>query len=301
MSILKMKLIVLIDQYKQVTAVAGALGMKQPTISFHMKNMETEWGVKLFQTRTGRILLTEAGRTLLQYAIQIDKLYTEAESRIAALRDIGVNRFVIGCTDLGAAALVRMNWLASIGSIDGIRISTAAGGEGELISSLQNGLIDLIISGNPPGDTSKLAHQIIGVYPLKLVVPAGHPLGREGKHDSADLSVYPFVAHTESSIAERVQLWETLERRALRTKASFQSTELLLSAVRAGLGLSVLPAGVLPESEEQVAGIELPGASEQWTLYAIWRQDYWNSSLLQQVLRAFERSDSIRNGSSSPL
>src|SRR4051794_26601459 len=97
MSILKMRLIVLLDRYKQVTAVAKALNMKQPTISFHMKNMEAEWGVKLFQSRTGRVILTEAGQTLLQYATQIDALYTEADSRMAVMRRSGKRPFVIGC------------------------------------------------------------------------------------------------------------------------------------------------------------------------------------------------------------
>ena len=81
MSLLKMRIIVLLEKLKKVTAVAEELGMKQPTISFHMRKLEEEWGASLFEMKTGKVILTQSGKLLHHYAMQIDQIYTEAETR----------------------------------------------------------------------------------------------------------------------------------------------------------------------------------------------------------------------------
>ncbi len=78
MTLIKWRIIVLIEQLKKVTLVAQDLGLKQPTVTFHMKSMEEEWGMPLFEMKTGRILLTDAGRRLHRYALKMLALQEEA-------------------------------------------------------------------------------------------------------------------------------------------------------------------------------------------------------------------------------
>lgn len=82
MNIMKLKIVILLEKYKKVTDVAAELGLKQPTVSFHMKNLENEFGTPLFQYRSGRVLLTDAGRALYQYALKIVSLTAEAERTV---------------------------------------------------------------------------------------------------------------------------------------------------------------------------------------------------------------------------
>jgi DNA-binding transcriptional LysR family regulator len=82
MNIVKLQIVVLIDKYKKVTDVAAEMGLKQPTVSFHMKSLENELGTALFQYRSGRVLLTDAGRALYQYAVRIVSLAAEAERSV---------------------------------------------------------------------------------------------------------------------------------------------------------------------------------------------------------------------------
>lgn len=84
MNILKLQILVLIDKYHKVTEVAQSLKLKQPTVSFHMKKMEQELGVRLFETGRGRTSLTGAGKVLLHYAKQITALDASARQ---ALKD----------------------------------------------------------------------------------------------------------------------------------------------------------------------------------------------------------------------
>jgi DNA-binding transcriptional LysR family regulator len=65
------------------TRAAGQLGYSQPNVTTHIKMLESELGVRLFErcrfSRT--VLLTDAGRSTLEYA---RRLFTLAEETKAA-------------------------------------------------------------------------------------------------------------------------------------------------------------------------------------------------------------------------
>ncbi|SDS06595.1 DNA-binding transcriptional regulator, LysR family [Paenibacillaceae bacterium GAS479] len=94
MTIVKWRLLVLLERHKKVTLVAQELGLKQPTVTFHMKKMEEEWETVLFHTKTGRILLTDAGRILHRFALQMLQLHEEARQEMK-LRGAAVKRLRI--------------------------------------------------------------------------------------------------------------------------------------------------------------------------------------------------------------
>ena len=64
-----------------MTAAAEALHISQPTLSVQMKNLEKDFGTKLFQKQGRNIVLTEEGFLLRKRAEEIlemiDKTYAE--------------------------------------------------------------------------------------------------------------------------------------------------------------------------------------------------------------------------------
>ncbi len=69
---------------ESVTAAAERLGVSQPAVSAAVKELETAYGVSLFDRMNRRIYLTQEGRVLRRYADQILALADEAA---AAVRD----------------------------------------------------------------------------------------------------------------------------------------------------------------------------------------------------------------------
>lgn len=45
LNLLKLHIVELLDKHQKITAVADLLGLKQPTVTFHMKNLEKEMGL----------------------------------------------------------------------------------------------------------------------------------------------------------------------------------------------------------------------------------------------------------------
>ncbi|MCD9025901.1 LysR family transcriptional regulator [Cohnella silvisoli] len=279
-----MKLLVLIDRYKQVTAVANALNMKQPTISFHMKKMETDWGVKLFQAKSGRIFLTNAGKIMLPYASQISALYTEAESKITELRDNERTLLRVGCTDCAMTTIARSNWLTAVRDKANIQVSMQSGDEQSLYQLLNAGMLDLAICGLPPQASYDFHYDKLAASSLKLILPVGHSLTQESELAPHNLFKYAFIDHTETSISELIALWKAHLHWTINTVAKFESVEMIISAVHAQMGVAILPECVLPDPAHRVVALDLPGISSEWNLYASWRSNYWNIPLIKQIV-----------------
>lgn len=67
---------------KSYTKAAGILNMTQPGVSQHIKFLEDEYGICLFE-RSGRTLdLTEEGKVLFKYAQKIEALYRTLEMNL---------------------------------------------------------------------------------------------------------------------------------------------------------------------------------------------------------------------------
>ena len=64
-----------VSQLKNYSQAADELGLTQPAVSHHIKQLEEEFGVKIF-TRAGRgIELTEEGKILVKYGLRMRNIY----------------------------------------------------------------------------------------------------------------------------------------------------------------------------------------------------------------------------------
>ncbi len=285
MSLLKLKLIVLIDRYKQVTAVAKALQIKQPTVSFHMKKMEEEWGVKLFETRTGKVLLTPHGKMMLHYASQIDELYKEATMKLAMISETEKKRLVIGCTESAGEWFVKSGALSRLGKIsDKAKVSVALYNQDELFQKLGSGLVDLALSGEHSRheDSSEWRHQLVRSSRLALLAPNGHPVLEAGSDAARKLHDHDFVELSDSSVVSSVRAWSRQAHHFLQPNASFGSVPLLLQAIAASGSLAILPECLLP-ADNGLMQIKLDGAAS-WHIHASWRHSYWDQAMAADVV-----------------
>jgi DNA-binding transcriptional LysR family regulator len=98
-NISKLMILVYIEKYKKVTDVAKEMNMKQPSVTFHMKSLEEELGAVLFESKRGRMVLTDAGQALYPYALKITGLAADAKKAVQdyTLLDKGTLRIGADC------------------------------------------------------------------------------------------------------------------------------------------------------------------------------------------------------------
>ena len=85
-------------QTESITLAAEHLNMAQPAVSLAVRELEEFYGVQLFERMNRRIYITEAGRTLLQYADTILSQYAESVQVLQEARHRGSCRFGVHVT-----------------------------------------------------------------------------------------------------------------------------------------------------------------------------------------------------------
>ncbi|XRD24947.1 LysR family transcriptional regulator [Lysinibacillus fusiformis] len=87
MDIRQLRYFIAIVEEKKISAAVERLHISQPPLSQHLKAMEEELGSKLVE-RSGKYFeVTEAGKTLYKYALQVAQLMEEADAEV---KDVGL-------------------------------------------------------------------------------------------------------------------------------------------------------------------------------------------------------------------
>lgn len=85
-----------VTNFNSFTRAADHLFITQPTISKMIKNLETELGVELFDRSRKQLILTDAGRVVLEQAKLIDKAFHNLETEMDNLLGLKKGHIRIG-------------------------------------------------------------------------------------------------------------------------------------------------------------------------------------------------------------
>ncbi len=218
---------------------AEELYLTQPAVSLQIKALEEDLGVQLFDRTGSRIALTEAGKTLLEYARQVNTLLTEAEHRIAALSGEHAGHLALGAsTTIAQYVLPRL-----LGDFrrehPRVQPTLISGNTEQIVSAVVQQQIDLgLIEG--PAHSRDLKTEPFLVDELVLIVPAAHEWAERATITSAEITATPLLMRERGSgtrrIVEMALQRHHVGRASLNIVMELDSTEAIKSAVDAGLG-----------------------------------------------------------------
>src|SRR5437763_9364979 len=92
---------------KSFSRAAGKLLRTQPAVSLAVQRLEQELGEKLIDRSGKELLLTDAGRKVLEYARRFESLEREIDNSLAELRDNSAGRLTIGANESTTLYLLR--------------------------------------------------------------------------------------------------------------------------------------------------------------------------------------------------
>lgn len=171
---------------------AERLHLAQPSVSQHIRGLEAELGVRLFERNRRGAALTAAGDALLPEARD---LLARAEGAAAIARSTGI----------GERGRLRLSLTRSLtGGIAGAIVAAYRQRypEVELELSVGNTMlhVEQLLEGDidvgfvrPPLEQPGLNELVLGREPMVCVLPKGHPLAKRGRVRSADLRDEPLV------------------------------------------------------------------------------------------------------------
>jgi DNA-binding transcriptional LysR family regulator len=105
----RLKVFYTVAQRLSFTRAAAELFITQPAVTKHIKELEQQLNAQLFRRNGSSIVLTTAGKILMQYAEKIFQTYTELENELAQL-----NNMESGTVHIGASTTVAQTILPKI-------------------------------------------------------------------------------------------------------------------------------------------------------------------------------------------
>ncbi len=180
------------------TKAAQELYISQPAITKHIKELETQLAIRLFERKGNKIKLTKAGEILLAKAKKIFEIYEELEYEISELRGK-----ISGKLRLGASSTISQWVIPEILSkfneaYPSIEISLMNGNSRQIEDALLNDEIDLgIVEGNKT--RKDLRYNIFKSDFLIPVVNAKSKLAKKNKITIEEFVKIPLVLREHGS------------------------------------------------------------------------------------------------------
>lgn len=107
MNLQQLKVFVLAVDLQKLYLVAEKLQITQPTVTFHLNKLQDDLGVSLFKTKSYHVIkLTEAGKDLYHYALQVNALSVEIHSLMDEHKGMKAGRLSIGSTHTPATYMI---------------------------------------------------------------------------------------------------------------------------------------------------------------------------------------------------
>ena len=89
MTLRHLRIFITVYQKESITRAADDLHMTQPAVSLAIKELESQYQIRLFDRIGKRIYITEQGKWLYEYALHIVSLFDEMEERVKTWNDKG--------------------------------------------------------------------------------------------------------------------------------------------------------------------------------------------------------------------
>jgi DNA-binding transcriptional LysR family regulator len=174
------------------TGAAKALRMSQAAVSLRVQALEKRLGKPLFHRRGGRVLLTEAGQRLYDYAQKILDLHRAAQREIT-----GHETPVVGELFIAPSSIPGEHLLPALLSVFGkrhpqIRVHATISDSMAVIAQVERGEVGLGLVGRKT-DNPHLEFRHLASDRLVLIVPPRHVLAKRKRVALKQLAGYPFV------------------------------------------------------------------------------------------------------------
>lgn len=265
--------------YKSFSLAAKYLYLSQPTISTHIKQLETELGVQLLVRSTKDVILSEEGKIFYPYALKL--LATEHE----ALKELGKNEDEAGRLVTVAVSSVPgyymfPHFLAHFRMENtDVGFKVMEGDSGDVLRKLLDFTADLGLGSLDSGN-DKIHTEVLFKDEIVLIAPnTAKYRNMNGRFPLEQLRKECFITREIGSgtkkISENMEQELGLDVSALHVAAQFESSEMVRRAVETGAGVAFISRTAARESLERQRVLEFSfeNVNSQRNIYLMYHKE----------------------------
>lgn len=285
MDVKQLQTFIVLARLLNFRAAAEELNYSQSTVSDHIKNLEQELGVKLFERLGRKVFLNEEGKKLISPA---QKMVQDAEE-IHELFNKGEK--VHGSLRIGAAETLCAFWLPPLLKeyskiYPKVRITLKMADCLEFHELLERNIIDVAFSLHDESKRKDLSQIDIFDDSTVFVAAPDHPLSALRKITMSELENQSFIL-IESESGYCMELKNLFQKLNVKVDTIMElgSIEAIKQCIKEGLGISFLPKIAVDKEIKNGELVILPVETDNILIHAkmLYHVNKWMSSPLEAL------------------
>jgi DNA-binding transcriptional LysR family regulator len=276
------------------TGAAAALAVSQSSLSHAMAEFERELGVSVLARDRQGARLTEVGARVSDHARQVLAAVDSIRAEAQGAKGILTGRIRLGSIPSAAVSFVPRiiaRFSRQHAGVEIVLLEEPSQSMRQLAEWLRDGTIDIALLELPMAGLRTVP---VLKDQFCAIVSAGSALAARDKASARDLAGEPFIMSRYAS--ERVVgAIYARHKVSLRVRFEVQDLSTLVSLVREGLGISIVPRVAFPETPPGVALLPLLPAVPRELGFALKSWEH-QSPALAAFVRSFHRSRASRHG-----
>jgi DNA-binding transcriptional LysR family regulator len=286
MEIRHLKTFLTVAKLMSFNRAAERLHYAQSSISAQIQALEAELGVQLFDRLGRRILPTEAGERLMQYAERIIDLAEETRAQIGGAVEPEGSLTIRVPESVGVHRLPQVINEFS-GRFPRVRLLLTTCAHESLRKDLGTGMIDLAFLLTDSYHSTDLEIEVLGFETVLLVASPRHPLAKQKRVRTRDLKG-DLLLLSKVDCSYRRMFEKILEEEgvALQANPTFHSVETLKRCIMEGAGITILPEVSVSEDIHQgkLARLAWEEGELEVAIFMIWSKARWVSPALSAFM-----------------
>ncbi|HYM09137.1 MAG TPA: LysR family transcriptional regulator [Bryobacterales bacterium] len=228
-----------VARLKNFSRAAGKLGLTQPAISTQIRQLEEEFGVRLFDRIGKKVFLTQPGILLLDHAGKILNVQKEAFDALRDLLPSPAGHLLLGATEASCLYLLPKVFAAFKKKHPEVKITVYRNFTTKIVQKLQEDSVDLGFVSLPV-DVREIATIPLFREPVDVAVPAGHPLASKASVTVEEIARYPWIFPRASRTRQTLDELFRGVRQPVHVTMELSGVETIKRFIVIGLGISLL-------------------------------------------------------------
>ncbi len=284
-----------IVELRSFSRAAEAVLLTQPTVSGHIKALETELGLRLLDRAGKTVAPTRAGEILYEYARRVLALREEAQQAINEHKGGLTGHLALGGSNIPGAYILPPLVAAFKREHPEVTIALHIGGSRDILRGVIDGTFEVGMVG-ARFEEGRVRYEPFARDELVLAVPAAHSWAGRSMVRLAELPRQPFIMRERGSgtrkVMERALTGRALDPGNLRVVLEVTGNEAVRQALKAGAGISIISRRAVEDDirHKAVAALRIHGVRLVRDFFLVTHKSRSRSPLGQAFLSFLRQS-----------
>jgi DNA-binding transcriptional LysR family regulator len=262
-------------EHLSFSEAARHLHITQPTVSHHIKALEADMNVQLFDRTGAGLQLTEAGRLLLPWARKLVRQAIELEDLMASTQQEVVGQLRIACSTTAGKYVLPQLAARFCQQYPGIRVKILACTSEHVIPSMLEGEANLGVVSSYDFCQGDFECQEFFSDSIALIVPPDHPFAQRPYITPDEILNQRLIIREPTSGTRRVLITELAKHDIsaddLNIFLELGNSEAIVRTVQAGFGIAFVSslAAECPIEQGQLVAVPVEGLELKRRIYMI--------------------------------